>query len=109
MRNQIAFAVAIMAAQATAFEWNEVIENLQSFEFAKAADSFSNAEWSEILPEVTTRADARKWIAEHGDRKIKPLTMEHRRAAITAHHNIMARRERLGMPKVGAAAGPRVG
>jgi len=105
----LAIAATLFAVQATAFEWDDVLQSLQRFEFSKAADTLASADWSEYMPKVTTRADAHEWLAQFKDRRIQPLSKEHRRAAVQAHHNLMARRERLGLGRVGAGAGPRVG
>ena len=42
-------------------------------------------------------------MAKHADRKVPELSRQHRIKAINAHHSLMARRERLGLAKVGMA------
>lgn len=77
------FAIATFLAAANASLFTEVRDAIQSFE-------------------PTTRADAKRTIAEH-DRHVQPLNKMQRHAAVEAHHSLMARRERLGLPKVGAS------
>lgn len=42
-------------------------------------------------------------MEKHSDRYVPELSREHRIKAIDAHHSLMARRERLGLAKVGMA------
>ena len=60
------------------------------------------------MSRMTTRADANKKIKEKG-RRMKPLSTDQRHRYYDAHHNLMARRARLGMARVGYANSPEVG
>lgn len=99
---------SLLVASAHAFEWTDVLSAMQTFNLAEATNSVKDFDIHQYVPKVTTRADANKWIEEKG-RHIAPLSKEHRREAINAHHRTMNRRERLGLPKMGAGAGPIVG
>jgi len=51
------------------------------------------------MPEITTRHDSKEYL-QGVTRRMTPLTKQQRHQAISAHHNIMERRDRLGMPKI---------
>ena len=98
-------AAAMMAAQTAAFEWSDVFD---AFKMMAAAYSASQGfDIADYMPEITNAHHARDYIHEHGHRQIKKLTRQQRHLAEEAHHNTMARRDRLGLPKVGLAGGPR--
>ena len=89
MRSVIGVALAMVATQATAFEFNGPVATF----------------WNN-LPK--TRADVREKHAQFADRQVAPLSNHQRHKYNEAHHSMMAQRARLGMGKVGVAAGPTV-
>lgn len=91
------FGLALMAASAMAAEFSLL-------------SAFTESDLYQNWP--TTRADVKANIAANPHkygvgRKMEPLSVSHRAHAETAHHNVMARRERLGLAQVGT--GPIVG
>jgi len=86
---------------------NDIFRALQMF--GAAIEHTKDIDLYQYIPNVTTRKHAREYMAEFSNRKIKPLTKHQRRMAIQAHHNTMDRRDRLGLPRVGRAAGPKLG
>lgn len=110
MKTYLGFASALMVASASAFEWADVLNAIQAvtFMYGAARDAYENFDIADYKPKITTRHDAREYL-KTVNRRVKPLTREQRHMANQAHHNIMDRRERMGLAKVGAAAGPIVG
>ena len=102
-------AAVFVAAQAAAFEWKDVMTAVQMMggAFKAAREYQQNFNMHDI--KLTTRHDSRRTIEKFAHRRVKPLTKEQRHLAVQAHHNIMDRRQRMGLPLVGAAAGPKVG
>ena len=110
MKAYLGFASALMVASAQAFEWNDVLAVIQSMTsfYGVARGAYEDFDIKDYTPKMTTSHDAREYL-KTVKRRVKPLTKEQRHMALQAHHSIMDRRERMGLPKVGAAAGPIVG
>ena len=95
--------LAIVANSSYAFDWTELKHDLAAGDYSSAFhDVFGDFK-------VTTRHDVNRKLAEQ-NRSFKPLKNAHRHAYNEAHHSLMARRERLGLPRVGQVAygGPNV-
>ena len=110
MKTYLGFASALMVASTQAFEWNDVLNAIQTFTlmYGTARDAYESFDINDYKPQFHSRHDVRNYLKTI-DRRVKPLTKEQRHMAVQAHHSIMDRRERMGLPKVGAAAGPVVG
>lgn len=100
-------AAALVASTTAAFEFEDMLRVFQMF--GSAYETAMNIDMADYTPTITTRHDARRTIEQFKDRRVKPLTKEQRHMATQAHHSIMNRRSRMGLPLVGAAAGPIVG
>ena len=101
-------ATAAIATQANAFEWEDVktyaapmLGHLVNGVFD--IDVYDQPVWEHI--ELTNRHHVRAKLREN-KRRVKQLTPAQRKRTVDAHHSLMAQRERLGLPLVGA--GPNV-
>ena len=103
MRTPFTLACMCIAAQTYAFDWDMVKHSLLSASLGENYETHPIYEFH-----GSNRATARQRMAKHGDRHVPELSRQHRIKAIDAHHNLMARRERLGLAKVGMAT-PEVG
>jgi len=92
MRTTFAFASLLVAAQA-----------FEMFNLTETYKQYTGADLPFHLPH--NRAEVRQAMAK---RSKEPLTHSQRTAYHEAHHNLIAQRQRLGLGKVGVAAGPKV-
>jgi hypothetical protein len=97
MRSYSALAAACIIAQAEAFDWGIVKTGLLQSTLGDDYESHPLYQFH-----GTRRSHARANMANHAGRKVS-LTKEQRHQGIEAHHNLMGRRERLGLAKVGMA------
>ena len=97
MKSTLSTAAALMIiSRAHALDHMEqLLTSLKSFDLAQAAEHAQNVEWSKY---ITTRHDSRA-ILQADKRRIKPHTREQHHNVVEAHHRIMDRRDRLGMPR----------
>lgn len=102
MRSVIGIAAAICVTQAAAFDW----ENAKAIASEQLFEAYENSAFAQL---PMTRADVRQQkLSKFEGREIAPLSKEHRRNYQQSHHNMMGQRKRLGLAKVGVAAGPTV-
>jgi hypothetical protein len=102
---------ALCATAVQALDWELFTQQVAQADFTGALSNFADQDITEHPFYAflhTTRADTRA-IIEANPNRVKPLTKNQRRMYNNAHHNLMAQRARLGLGKVGLAAGPSVG
>lgn len=100
MRTSFSIACMCMAANALAFDWANMKESFLQTALGEEYESHPVYQWHGTNRRTVREGTLRK----HHARKIKPLSVHHRNKAINARHTMMARRERLGMAKVGFAS-----
>ena len=105
------FATVLFVAGTQALTWTEVVDFVKKIDVPALVESTFGVDITQHAAwdfHVTTRADSNATIAKH-QRRVKPLTKAQRHQVTEAHHSLMARRDRLGLPRLGAGATPVVG
>ena len=111
MKSSLSVAIGsslLMGQIQAANDWEQLMSALSTFNMSKAVEHAKNIDWSQY---ITTRHDSRATL-EADKRRMPRLTREQHHNAVEAHHRIMERRDRLGMPKVSMShikGGPEVG
>ena len=107
----VAIAGLLVASQpAEALDWSDVKQFGQNFDFEQLYEMIQDSEIYEsvVAWSKTNRHTASKKLHED-KRRIPQLTTHQRHQYNEAHHRLEARREKLGLAKIGAGAGPNVG
>lgn len=110
MKSTLSVAATLMIIGQTEAltDWEQMTHALSTFNVSKAMEHAQNIDFSQY---VTTRHDSRRTV-EAETRRMPRLNKEQHHNAIEAHHRIMDRRDRLGMPKIAMShikGGPIVG
>ena len=115
MKTVFALSAVMMSVQA--LTWSDITDFLYQFDYRGAIMQQTGMDLHEQpfydfhQQRFTSRQDTNKKVKSKGNkgRRMKPLTEAQRHMYYDAHHNLMAQRARLGLPRVGYANSPEVG